>query len=193
MIGAHLDYSCIAQPLLTPFAYRGSKTTSVLANLHSDRFIGFGFLAVGYIAPSESWGLEHLRETSLKYLGRETFGYWYELQFSQRFTCPLSNQVSDREFFTAPDAPAVIKAHVDSYLDILYTRDTRLWITNMCTTGGIRVFIESDTRTPRVTFVPDELWQLYKAEISKNGLDHQLNYYRQATSEISAEDDKSER
>lgn len=56
--------------------YRGSKTTSVLANLHSDRFLGFGFLAVGYFAPSDKYGLEYLRESSIKYLGRETFGYW---------------------------------------------------------------------------------------------------------------------
>lgn len=31
---------------------RGSKTTSVLANLYADRFLGFGFLAVGYLPPN---------------------------------------------------------------------------------------------------------------------------------------------
>lgn len=97
-----------------------------------------------------------------------------------------------RHFFTAPDAPGVIKAHTDSCIDILYAKDTRLWLTNVCPTGAIRYFVESDTRTPRVPFIPDELFKLYQEEFSKYGLDHQLNYYRQAISELAAEDDKSE-
>ena len=32
--------------------FRGARTVSLLANLHSDRFLGFGFFSVGYIPPN---------------------------------------------------------------------------------------------------------------------------------------------
>jgi len=39
---------------------RGSKTTSVLANLFSERFIGFAFLALGYSVPNTQLTYEQL-------------------------------------------------------------------------------------------------------------------------------------
>ena len=40
---------------------RGSRTNSSLAHLHADRFIGFGFFAVGYTAPNTSINYDELQ------------------------------------------------------------------------------------------------------------------------------------
>ncbi|KAJ3535321.1 hypothetical protein NMY22_g6543 [Coprinellus aureogranulatus] len=137
----------------------GSKTVSLLANLHSDRFLGFGFLTCGYFAPhSLGSTLEELREQSIALLGYETFGYW--------------------EFFTAPDGPQVLQDHIESFLDLGYARDARLWRFNFAPTGAIRIFVESDTRTPRITAITEDQWEFHHEQFSKFTLDQPLNYYR---------------
>ncbi|KAJ3539372.1 hypothetical protein NMY22_g4767 [Coprinellus aureogranulatus] len=141
----------------------GSKTVSVLANLYSDRFLGFGFLACGYRPPHGMGStLEELRDASsqqsIELLGYETFGYW--------------------EFFTAPDAPEVIQNHLDSWFDLLYARDGRLWRFNMAPTGAFRIFLESGSRSPRITAITDSQWAFHEDQFGRYTLDGPLNYYR---------------
>jgi soluble epoxide hydrolase / lipid-phosphate phosphatase len=47
-----------------------------LALLHSDRFMGFAWLAVGFISPSPEFSLEGLMATMKSLVGNEVFGYW---------------------------------------------------------------------------------------------------------------------
>ncbi|KAJ3540314.1 hypothetical protein NMY22_g4343 [Coprinellus aureogranulatus] len=138
---------------------QGSKTVSLLANLFSERILGFGFLACGYLAP-HSFGatLEELREQSIALLGYESLGYW--------------------EFFTAPDAPEVIQDHLESFFDLAYARDGRLWRFNMAPTGAFRIFIESDTHTRRITAITKDQWEFHEQQFGKFSLDQPLNYYR---------------
>jgi soluble epoxide hydrolase/lipid-phosphate phosphatase len=49
---------------------------SRLALLHSDRFLGFAWLAVGFISPSPEFVLEELLATMKSLVGNEVFGYW---------------------------------------------------------------------------------------------------------------------
>lgn len=113
-----------------------------------------------------------LLQQSIKQVGYERFGYW--------------------EFFTAPDALSVIKKHPQSFYDLLYAKDARVWRYNICPVGAARVFVESDTRTPRVSFIDDELWQVYKEEFERDALDGPLNFYRAAVSKLAAEYARSE-
>ncbi|TEB39022.1 alpha/beta-hydrolase [Coprinellus micaceus] len=142
----------------------GSKTTSLLANLYADRFLGFGFLAVGYLPPNA----KPLPETVLD----QMVGYW--------------------KFFTAPDATNVIKEHIESFYDLLYAKDARLWRFNLSPAGATRIFIEADARAPRVSFAneSDEMWTFYRQQFEKNGFEGPLNYYKVASSEIDSEDAK---
>lgn len=135
--------------------------------MYADRFIAFGFLAVGYLPPLLEWNIDQLRDAAIKQVGYETFGYW--------------------EFFTAPDALSTINSHAESFYDLIYAKDARVWRYNLCPVGAARVFVESDTRTPRVSFIDDELWKMYKEEFERDGLDGPLNFYRAAVDKVSAE------
>ncbi|KAJ3535322.1 hypothetical protein NMY22_g6542 [Coprinellus aureogranulatus] len=147
----------------------GSKTVSVLANLYSDRFLGFGFLACGYRPPHGMGStLEELREQSIELLGYETFGYW--------------------EFFTAPDAPEVIQRNLGSWFDLLYARDGRLWRFNMAPTGAFRIFLESGSRSPRITATVEPALS-HTDQFGRYTLDGPLNYYRISLNGETKEDD----
>ncbi|RXW19532.1 hypothetical protein EST38_g6344 [Candolleomyces aberdarensis] len=147
----------------------GSRTASALAHLHPDRFIGFGFFAVGYSAPNTSTTYDQLQAQLTQLLGYNNFGYW--------------------EFFASPDAGEVILKHTESFWDILYTKDTRTWLYNMCPPGAIRVFIETDSRTPRDPAM-DQLHRIYDKEFAKAGFGGPLNYYKIAVSAEELEDGK---
>lgn len=58
---------------------RGSRVVSRLANLYPDRFIAFGFLALGYLPPAPEQTFQEMSAKIKATLGRETFGYmpWY--------------------------------------------------------------------------------------------------------------------
>ncbi|TEB39023.1 alpha/beta-hydrolase [Coprinellus micaceus] len=147
----------------------GSKTASVLANLYPDRFLGFGFFALGYMPPITNKSLLELSPRAVETVGYENFGYF--------------------EFYTSPDAEEVVNKHLDSNWDICYAADPRLWRYVVCPVGAVRVWLESDSRTPRATFV-GEIPRIYEEAFKKNGLHSPLNYYRIAVNGESGEDSK---
>ncbi|KAJ3539373.1 hypothetical protein NMY22_g4766 [Coprinellus aureogranulatus] len=115
------------------------------------------FLDVWVLRPTQL-GIDPGRTARTALLGYETFGYW--------------------EFFTAPDGPQVLQDHIESFLDLGYARDARLWRFNFAPTGAIRIFVESDTRTPRITAITEDQWEFHHEQFSKFTLDQPLNYYR---------------
>ncbi|KAJ3548330.1 hypothetical protein NMY22_g1299 [Coprinellus aureogranulatus] len=147
----------------------GSKTTSVLANLHSNRFLGFGFFALGYMPPLTIANILDLSKHAIETVGYENFGYF--------------------EFYTSPDAEEVVLKHLDSNWDICYAADPRIWRYVVCPTGAVRVWLESDSRTPRATFV-GEIPKIYEQAFKRNGFHSALNYYRIAVNGENGEDSK---
>lgn len=97
-----------------------------------------------------------------------------------------------REFFSAPDAPKVIGNHLQAFFDELYVKDGRLWKFNMGPTGAIRVWIESDTSSPRITSYTDDQWKFHEQTFRKYTLDGPLNFYRVNLNGDQKEDDKRE-
>jgi hypothetical protein len=97
-----------------------------------------------------------------------------------------------REFFSAPDGPDVINNHIESYNDLFYAQDGRLWRFNMCPEGAMRIFVESDSRTPRLPSITKDQWKYRNQVFAKFGLDGPLNYYRVNLNGETTEDDKSE-
>ncbi|TEB37997.1 alpha/beta-hydrolase [Coprinellus micaceus] len=167
----------------------GARTVSFLANLHSDRFLGFGFLAVGYVAPNSIGdAIEELRNSSIANIGYETFGYWSVVRLISPH--PILIEWFYREFFSAPDAPKVIANHLEAFFNELYAKDGRLWRFNMGPTGAIRVWIESDTSTPRITSYADDQWKFHEQIFRKYTLDGPLNFYRVNLNGDQKEDDK---
>lgn len=66
---------------------RGSRVVSRIANLYPERFIGFGFLALGYLPPAPTTTFEDTTKEVEKELGRETFGY--QLWLSEEGTAEI--------------------------------------------------------------------------------------------------------
>ncbi|KAJ3519992.1 hypothetical protein NMY22_g12946 [Coprinellus aureogranulatus] len=128
----------------------GTGTVSVLANLYPDRFLGFGFLGCGYFPPhSIAYSLEELREQAIALLGYENFGYW--------------------EFFMAADGAQVIQAHLENFFDLLHSKDGRVWEFNLCPQGAARIFLESNTRTPRIAVMSEDQWKFHQEHESEGG------------------------
>ncbi|KAJ3521296.1 hypothetical protein NMY22_g12375 [Coprinellus aureogranulatus] len=149
----------------------GSKTVSVLGNLYQDRFLGFGFLAVGYQPPRWIEGnITQLRDQAIANFGYEIFGYW--------------------EFFSAPDGPAVMANHTESFNDVFYPKDGRIWLFNQGPQGAIRIFLESDSRTPRVQGITKEQWAYRNKVFGKYGYEGPVNYYKTNLNGETTEDDK---
>jgi hypothetical protein len=68
---------------------------SRLAQLHSDRFEGFGFVAVGYLPPDPTADVDKMNAMAKQQFGYELFGY--------------------QIFHSQPDAADIIEAHVCSF------------------------------------------------------------------------------
>ncbi|KAF6751029.1 Alpha/Beta hydrolase protein [Ephemerocybe angulata] len=149
----------------------GAKTTSVIANLFQDRFLGFGFLSLGYLPPNTELTYEQTGELLKQALGYENFGYW--------------------GFFSAPDANETIQKHKESFWDLVHARDSRLPKYALCPTGAIRVWLESDSRTAHAPYVTKELSQIYEKEFTKNGYHGPLNFYKITVSGADMEDAKA--
>lgn len=66
---------------------RGSRVVSRIANLYPDRFIGFAFLALGYLPPAPETTFEDSTKRIEQLLGRETNGYM--LWFSEEGTAKI--------------------------------------------------------------------------------------------------------
>lgn len=66
---------------------RGSRVVSRIANLYPERFIGFGFLALGYQPPAPTTTFEDTTKEVEKALGRDTLGY--QLWLSEEGTAKI--------------------------------------------------------------------------------------------------------
>ncbi|KAF5347405.1 hypothetical protein D9758_011298 [Tetrapyrgos nigripes] len=166
---------------VTLAVYRGSKTTSRLANYFPERFLSYAFLAVGYMTPTMfATPYEESLNLSKAVLGYENFGYW--------------------DFFSSEGADQTILDHFDSFWDMLYTNDTTKTITDWSPLGAYEAFITNDTRIPPVDYVTPEILELIATStkeraiqmeaIRKGGLAAPLNWYKIARGTLEGQDDQ---
>ncbi|KAG2022587.1 hypothetical protein CC2G_000324 [Coprinopsis cinerea AmutBmut pab1-1] len=139
----------------------GSVFVSRLANLYQDRFAGFAFLAVGYMDPRVKMSAEEGREMAKKVLGYESTGYWW--------------------FFSSPEAPDIIRKHIDSFYDIIWAKDPSVWKELFCGTGSLQSSLESNTRVPRADSMPAEEYRDSQLIFLKHGYEAPCLYYKAQT------------
>lgn len=75
---------------------RGSTLNSRVANYYQDRFLGFGFVAVGYTTPQPDLNLDVFIAFIKQMVGYETSGYWKcvvlrSYRNFRLFTCPVGS------------------------------------------------------------------------------------------------------
>jgi hypothetical protein len=96
-----------------------------IAQLYSDRFEGFAFLAVGYIAPSPQGTVEATNAYMKSKIGYEPYGYWYK--------------------HSEPNAAEEFKANVCSHL-ICSTRSHLTFMFDIC--SGTRTSASGSQTNP---------------------------------------------
>ncbi|KAK0459856.1 Alpha/Beta hydrolase protein [Desarmillaria tabescens] len=95
----------------------GSKVSSRLANYYPDRFIAYGFLAVGYVLPRFENNYEQFLALSKETFGYEIFGYW--------------------SFLSSPGADKIIEDNMESFLRLIYSQDRKLSVSDFAPTGKV--------------------------------------------------------
>ncbi|KAJ3518285.1 hypothetical protein NMY22_g13759 [Coprinellus aureogranulatus] len=169
----------------------GSKTTSVLANLYSERFLAFGFLTVGYVPPmSTGTSIEELRDSAIENLGYENFGYWYYTPCHLPGATLSDDVIFNREFLSSPDGPEVIRDHLRSFFDVWYARDGRVQKFNMGPTGAMRIFLESNSSTPRGSFMSDEQLEFHAQQFGEGSFNGPVNFYKITFNGLTRADDE---
>ncbi|GJE89532.1 alpha/beta hydrolase [Phanerochaete sordida] len=106
----------------------GSKVISGVANHFPDRVSAYAFFAVPFevVVPPTNFTAE-LAQQRAQY-GYELYGYWL--------------------FMEAPDANAVMLAHMDSFVSILFPNDPAIWKTHFAPTGVFRKSLEENYLAP---------------------------------------------
>ncbi|KAG5636837.1 hypothetical protein H0H81_006664 [Sphagnurus paluster] len=147
----------------------GSIVVSRLANYYPDRFLGFGFLAGGYSAPSSAKFEESIILVN-KLIGRELLGYWL--------------------FFNEDDAHKILEKNFDSFYSIVVPEDPALWVSNLSPTGALKAWVEEDKRTAVLSCLTEEEVRYHKQALLQGGLQAPLNWYRARVRSLDAEDNK---
>ncbi|KZV66033.1 alpha/beta-hydrolase [Peniophora sp. CONT] len=148
----------------------GSFFTSRLANLHVDRFLGFGFVTMGYIAPLPDDSLEEkVKEISEK-LGYNVFGYFPLLGYGEK----------------------LIEQHMDSFMDWTFPEDDLIHRYHLCPPGAGQAWLEADRRCPRLSSAvatPD--WFAARQELFARGMTPPACYYKVQLSGLAQADEKA--
>ncbi|KAF5322947.1 hypothetical protein D9758_018472 [Tetrapyrgos nigripes] len=131
----------------------------------------FPFLAVGYVTPTFfATPFEENLNLSKAVLGYENFGYW--------------------DFFSSEGADQTILDHLDSFWDIVYTKDTTKMITDWSPLGALEAFITNGTRISPVDYVTPEERAIQMEAIRQGGLAAPLSWYKIARGTLEGQDDQ---
>ncbi|KAG6812244.1 hypothetical protein H0H92_003784 [Tricholoma furcatifolium] len=147
----------------------GCGLLSRLANYFPDRFLAFGFLAVGYTPPSNIKYADILPQT-VKIAGYELFGYW--------------------SFFAAEEAPEMIEKNIDSFYSLLIPADPSLWKDHFAPTGTLKAWLEGNRKTSSASYLSEEELDKHKTDLLEGGLAAPVNWYKIRTFDLDLEDSK---
>jgi len=148
----------------------GSLVNSRIANYYQGRFLGFGYVAVGYTHPQPDLNLDLFIPFMKQLIGYETYGYW--------------------RFFGGVDtAPKLVEDHHDSFLSLIYTADPSIQVQNFGPTGSLQAWLEADKRGELAPYMTKEDLEYAKITL-KNGYSAPARWYKTFTEGLFAEDDK---
>ena len=106
-----------------------------MANYHPDRFSSYTFLASGYW-PSGPFDIDTLIAQEIRTMGWSKFGY--------------------QKFFNESDSGAIVDAHQDSFVDLIYPEDMmKTWKEAMGPVNLTRQWLMTDTRRARAKYISE--------------------------------------
>ncbi|KAJ3565460.1 hypothetical protein NP233_g7616 [Leucocoprinus birnbaumii] len=147
----------------------GSAIASRLANYHPDRFVGFGFLAVGYFAPAPDQSYEDTVAFIKQAFGKEAFRY--------------------QEFFADAEGAKLCEKNFDSFYSLIHAEDSQnIWPEYMSPLGATKKWVEENKQTELNRHIPSEDHVYRKAALQKGGLVGPMCWYKIRVSAIERED-----
>ncbi|KAK0203846.1 Alpha/Beta hydrolase protein [Desarmillaria ectypa] len=159
-------------------AIGGAVTASRLANYYPDRFLAFGFLALGYYPLNLPKPYEEAIILK-KRIGMELYGYWSVLSEN--------------------DAHTKLEKNLGSFYSLAYCEDPELWKEYMNPSGGLERWVENNRVTKVGSSITEEASRLleydqhtHKGGMRSSGLAAGLCYYKAMIFNIYAEDLKDE-
>ncbi|CCL99357.1 uncharacterized protein FIBRA_01375 [Fibroporia radiculosa] len=148
----------------------GSALVSRVANYYPERLHAVGFLSVGYVPPNVEYNYDASSTLLKDAIGYNPFGYW--------------------QFFVEDGASTTIKDHSNSFFDLIFPSDPKLWKEHLCTPGAVKAWLLADKTAPLVGYLTEEEKKIIKARFAEDGLAGGLNWYKVSVYGIGAEDDK---
>ncbi|KAG1715619.1 hypothetical protein ID866_1543 [Astraeus odoratus] len=136
----------------------GSVAVSMLSINHSDRFLGFVFMAVPYSPPRKYSTLEMVLKEQERVYGHPVTGYW--------------------TFFTNENAAVEIEGHMDSFLDVLYPLDPDIWKVLINIPGKLEPFVVEGKRLANADYLPEPRREQLKKLLAQGGMESPLNWYK---------------
>ncbi|EEB92245.1 hypothetical protein MPER_09275 [Moniliophthora perniciosa FA553] len=125
----------------------GTLATARLVAYYPESVQAMGLLTVGYLAPpppGTKIDMAACNDAAKKAFGYEVLGYW--------------------KFFPALDAPEVIMAHLDTFLNMVFPAGPEIWKTDVAPTGAARACLTSGKTYERATWLtPQALSMLIRA------------------------------
>ncbi|KAI6131611.1 Alpha/Beta hydrolase protein [Pisolithus croceorrhizus] len=135
----------------------GSSITSILSIKHSERFLGFVFIAVPYSVPSKFPPVELALKEQERVFGRPAIGYW--------------------TFLTKDNAAPEIEKHIESLLDVFYPADPEIWLTLMNIPGNLESFVVEGRRLASANYLPEIYREQLKNLLLQGGMTSPLTWY----------------
>lgn len=135
----------------------GVTLLSRFANYFPSRLISCSFLSIPYLKPGDHFDLDVVNAMTKKYTGAEKFGYM--------------------GFFSELHSGNVVDAHAESFFNLFYPADPKLWIEHMGPTGAMEAFISKDTQAPLAAYVTEEEKKRH-LEIFNGQWQAPMNWYR---------------
>ncbi|KAK7459584.1 hypothetical protein VKT23_009565 [Stygiomarasmius scandens] len=94
------------------------------------------------------------------------------------------------KFFSSPEAPALLTTKIDSFLSIIFAKDTpRVWQERWANGDGMQAALNSDMKFEIAEYMTEEDLKIYRNELGDGTYAARLNWYKSFYLSIQQDDD----
>ncbi|OSC99359.1 alpha/beta-hydrolase [Trametes coccinea BRFM310] len=147
----------------------GSVILSRMANLFSERFHGFAWVAVWYSPPG--MGLRDIDATIMQLreqTGTDHIGYW--------------------KLFLEEDGHKLCEQNIDSFIQLIYPNQPEVWREWINPAWKSKEWIEANRTPGRPSWLSEEEYNTIRENLVRSGLKSQLNYYKVSVTDLNDQD-----
>ncbi|KAJ8083483.1 hypothetical protein PM082_009357 [Marasmius tenuissimus] len=149
----------------------GCPVISRIAQIHPDRMEACAFLAISYAPPNPNFNLRKVIELQEQQFGYSLFGYW--------------------EFLGGdPDAAQIISEKFETFFNLTYPDDPKMWITHYAPPNAMKAYLLSDDPIPSPSWFSPKEKKIQYDGLHGMDINGPLTYYKAYLTGVQAEDSK---